>query len=189
MRSGDKLTSNLDWPLLITYFLLLAMGIVTVYSVAYNPENPNLFSYSEKYGKQIAWLCIAMFLGFLVFLIDSQIYRKFALLIYLITVAMLVVVLFMPPINGARAWLGFGNLGIQPAEFAKIGTAILLARYISEINVKVQTVRSASVQLAVARNSPTGRGPNGADTFAAGCRYFCGLYLLFVCNVPRRNYL
>ncbi len=140
MRQGEKLTSHLDWPLLITYLVLLCMGIATVYSVAFDEAHPGLFSFSEKYGKQVVWLCVAMFLGFLVFLIDATIYKKFSLFIYLATLVLLVVVLFMPAVNGAHAWLGFGNLGIQPAEFAKIGTAVLLARFISDINVKQQTV-------------------------------------------------
>ena len=45
----------------------------------------------------------------------------------------------MPPINGARAWLGIGSLGIQPAEFAKISSSLLLANYLSSINLKHQT--------------------------------------------------
>jgi rod shape determining protein RodA len=80
-----------------------------------------------------------------VFLIDASIYRKFAIPIYLFCLILLVIVLFMPPVNGARAWLGIGSMGIQPAEFAKIGTAIALASYISSINVKQQTVNTVIV--------------------------------------------
>ncbi len=149
MRSNEKLTSNIDWTLLICYMLLLTIGIATVYSVAYNENHPSIFDFSQKYGKQIAWLSVATFLGFLVFLIDSQIYKKFSLIIYFICIFLLVLVLFMPAINGAHAWLGFGSLGIQPAEFAKIGTAVLLARYITEINVKIQTVRSVLIANAI----------------------------------------
>jgi rod shape determining protein RodA len=48
----------------------------------------------------------------------------------------------MPPINGARAWLGLGSFGIQPAEFAKIGTALLLSHYISNINMNLQNAKT-----------------------------------------------
>ena len=37
--------------------------------------------------------------------------------------------------KGARSWLGVGDFGIQPSEFAKIGTALALAKYLSAINV------------------------------------------------------
>lgn len=119
---------------------MLIFGIATVYSVAFNPENPNLFDFEEKYGKQILWLCVSLFLGLLVFLIDSDIYRKFAFPIYLFVLSLLVLVLFMPPINGARAWIGVGTMGIQPAEFGKIAVSLLLAKYISELSVKQQTI-------------------------------------------------
>lgn len=138
MRKNDSLTGNLDWPLLAAIIVLMLMGLATVYSVAYDPEHPSLFDFSQKYGKQVMWLCISLFLGLLVFLIDSDIYRKFALPIYIFVISLLVIVLFMPAVNGARAWLGIGSMGIQPAEFAKIGTAILLARYLSSANLKSQ---------------------------------------------------
>jgi len=145
MRKNDSIMGNLDWVLVALYGLLMLMGIATIYSVAYDPEHPNIFDVSQKYGKQILWVAFSLFLGFLVFLIDSDIYRKFALPIYLSVLILLVIVLFMPPINGARAWLGIGSMGIQPAEFAKIGTAILLARYLSSLNPKQQSVRSVLV--------------------------------------------
>ena len=149
MRKNDSITGSFDWPLFITYTLLMVMGLFTVYSVAYNPEHPGLFSFSEKYGRQIMWLGISLFLGILVFLIDSDIYRKFAIPIYGFTIGLLVVVLFMPPINGARAWLGIGSMGIQPGEFAKIGTAILLASFLSGLNLKQQTVRTVVVATVI----------------------------------------
>jgi rod shape determining protein RodA len=75
----------------------------------------------------------------LVFLIDSDIYRKLAIPIYASTLVLLVVVLFMPAVHGAHAWLGVGSFGVQPAEFAKISTSLLLAKYISGLTVKQQT--------------------------------------------------
>ncbi len=144
MRSSD-LKSDFDWPLFFSYLVLVSMGMATVYSTAFDPEHPNFFDIGMKYGKQFMWVCVSLFLGLLVFLIDSSIYRKFAVPIYLFTISLLVVVLFMPPINGARAWLGFGSFGIQPAEFAKIGTALLLSHYISNINVQLQNIQTVVI--------------------------------------------
>ncbi len=149
MRKNDSLIANVDWVLFATYIIMLLMGIATVYSTAYNEDHPNLFDFSQKYGKQVIWLGVSLFLGLLVFLIDSDIYRKFSIPIYGFTLILLVVVLFMPPVNGARAWLGIGTMGIQPAEFAKIGTAILLARFISNVNVKQQNVTTVLIANAI----------------------------------------
>jgi rod shape determining protein RodA len=149
MRKGDKLTSNVDWPILLVYFLILGMGLMTVYSTAYDKEHPSILDFSMLYGRQVMWIGISLFLGLVVFLIDSEIYRKFAIPIYLGTLFLLVVVLFTPAINGARAWLGVGPFGIQPAEFAKIGTAILLASYINRMNIKQQSIKDVFACLVI----------------------------------------
>jgi len=128
---------------------LISFGLMTIYSVAFNEENPSVFSFSEKYGKQIMWIFLSLFLGVVVFLIDSDVYKKFALPIYLVTIGLLVLVLFMPPINGARAWIGVGSMGIQPAEFAKITTALLLAKYVSDINLKLLSSYNILIALVI----------------------------------------
>lgn len=149
MRQNDSITGNFDWILFGIYLLLIIFGVSTIYSVAYNPDNPSIFAFDEMYGRQLMWVGVSLFLGLLVFLIDSDIYRKFSIPIYLFCLALLVIVLFMPPINGARAWLGIGPFGIQPGEFAKIGTAILLSNYMSSFNVKQQNGQTVLVSLAI----------------------------------------
>lgn len=149
MRREESLLGNVDWWLLIIVLLMMCMGVANVYSAAFDPDHPNFFDFSQKYGKQVMWVCFSLFLGLLVFLIDADIYRKFAIPIYLFTFSLLIVVLFMPPINGARAWLGIGSMGIQPAEFAKIGTAIALGTYISSVNIKQQNIQTVMMALGI----------------------------------------
>jgi len=142
---NESFSKTIDWGLLSVFLVMILIGIANVYSAAYNPKFPDLFDFSQKYGKQIMWVGISLFLGLIVFLIDASIYRKFAIPIYLACLSLLVVVLFMPSVNGARAWIGIGSLGIQPAEFAKIGTAIALSSYINSINVKQQNVNTVVI--------------------------------------------
>ena len=149
MRKGENLISYLDWPLFIAFIMMLIMGLATVYSVAFTPGDPSLFDLDKQYGKQSMWIGISLFLGLLVFLIDSDIYRKFAFPIYLFTLLLLVIVLFMPAIHGARAWIGIGSMGIQPAEFSKIASSLLIAKYISELSLKQQTISSVFRAIAI----------------------------------------
>lgn len=149
MRREDSLTRHVDWWLVLIIFVMLGMGIANIYSTAYDPDHPSIFDFSKQYGKQILWVCFSCFLGLLVFLIDADIYRKFAIPIYLFTFSLLVVVLFMPAVHGARAWLGIGPLGIQPAEFAKIGTAIALGTYMSRVNIKQQNTQTVLLVLGI----------------------------------------
>ncbi len=149
IRKNQGLFSSIDIPLLMSVLILMIIGILTVYSVAYNPDAPSVFDTSQKYGKQVMWLGFSLFLGFLIMLIDANIYRKFAEYIYVFTLIMLVLVLFMPPVHGARAWLGIGGLGIQPAEFAKISTALLLAKWVDNTNIKLQNNRTILETLGI----------------------------------------
>ncbi len=149
MRKENALLGDVDIPLLCCYVALVLMGLATVYSVAYSPEHPTIYDFSKQYGKQMMWIGISLFLGLLVFLIDASIYRKYALPIYGFTLFLLVIVLFMPPINGARAWIGIANMGIQPAEFAKISTSLVLARYLSELNIKQISIGNVYMSLAI----------------------------------------
>lgn len=149
MRKNDQIFFRIDWPLLIGVLLLMLFGILTVYSVAYTPKAPYIFDFSQKYGKQLFWVSVSLFFGFIIMLIDSSIYRKYAEIVFLFTLILLVLVLFMPPVNGARAWLGLGSLGIQPAEFAKVSTALLLAKRVDMTNIKLQGPRTVFEYLGV----------------------------------------
>lgn len=133
--------SHMDWSILLIYLLLVFIGITTIYSTAYTSEHHTTLNLLDnKYGKQIMWFSISAFLGFLIFLIDISIYQKFAYFIYGFCFILLIAVLFTPPINGAKAWLGIGGMGIQPAEFAKIGTALALAKFIPTLNLRTQSI-------------------------------------------------
>ena len=149
MRKENALLGDVDIPLLLCYFALVGMGLTTVYSVAFSQDHPHIYDLTKQYGKQLMWIGVSLFLGLLVFLIDASIYRKYALPIYGFTLSLLVIVLFMPPINGARAWIGIANMGIQPAEFAKISTSLLLARYLSELNIKQVSIGNVYMSLAI----------------------------------------
>lgn len=149
MRKNDSLIANLDWPLFIAFMLMLAMGFATVYSVAFEKAHSMIFDPETKYGKQFMWLGISLFLGLMVFLIDSDIYRKFAVPIYLATIVLLIIVLFMPAINGAHAWIGIGSMGIQPAEFAKIASALLLSKYVSNLTLKQYNTNTVLISVSI----------------------------------------
>jgi len=138
MNRSEKITHNVDWIVLCLYLLIVAMGLTTIYSTAYDKEHAFLLDFATPYGRQVVWISISFFLGIIIFLIDAHIYRKFTVPIYISTLILLVLVLFTTPINGTRAWLGIGSFGIQPAEFAKIGTSILLASYINKLNIRQQ---------------------------------------------------
>jgi rod shape determining protein RodA len=76
-------------------------------------------------------------------MIDLKFYPFFAYFIYAFSLLLLLIVLvFGREINGARAWLYIGKFSIQPSEFAKVATALAIAKYLSAYNVKVNNIKT-----------------------------------------------
>ena len=125
-----------DWWLTLIVFALLIMGVVNLYSAAYNPDRTFLFDIKTLYGKQLMWIGIGVFLGAVISMIDSEYIRKLTPIAFVVVVVLLIAVLFTKPINGARSWLGIGPFGVQPSEFSKFTTALMLAYVISQGRLK-----------------------------------------------------
>ncbi len=119
------------------------MGWVNIYAAVYNEEHQSIFDFSMRYGKQLIWISAAIVIAFLVFIVDINFYSYFAYAIYGFMIFVLILVLFFGvEVNAAKSWFQFGNIRIQPTEFAKIATALAIARYLSSYNVQINTFKS-----------------------------------------------
>jgi rod shape determining protein RodA len=136
-RNLNTIRSNWDWWLIATILALMVLGIINLYSAAYNPERTFLFDINTLYGKQIMWIGIGIFMGVVISLIDSEFIRKLTPAAFIVVTLLLIIVLFSRPINGARSWLGFGSFGVQPSEFAKVTTGLMLAYLIGQGRIKM----------------------------------------------------
>ncbi len=85
---------------------------------------------SNEYVKQIIWFVIGFFLLIGAALIDFSRLKDTVWMFFAFAIILLVLTrLTGKVVNGSRSWLGFAGFGIQPAEFAKITTVLMLARY------------------------------------------------------------
>ena len=142
MRNKYSIIKEIDWILIGLYIVLVTFGLSNIYSAVYNPEHPMLFDLDMEYGKQLMWIGISIFIGLLILLLDGSFIKKYAYWVYGATLLLLFFVLFTSPINGARSWFGFGSIGIQPSEFAKIGISLALAKYVSELGLNVKELKT-----------------------------------------------
>jgi rod shape determining protein RodA len=127
------LLKNIDWVIVGLYVALITAGWVNIYAANYQPDHPSIFDMSMEYGKQFRWIIGAGIIIFIILMLDSGFIINISIPVYVITVLLLLAVLiFGKEVNGAKSWFGFGSFGIQPSEFAKVGVAMALARYISE---------------------------------------------------------
>ncbi len=88
---------------------------------------------STEYIRQIVWGATGVVLMLVITFVDYRVLHRPAIAIFLALLGVLVfTLLFGQVVNGSRSWIGIGNLGGQPSEFAKISLIIVLARYFGD---------------------------------------------------------
>ena len=111
---------------------MIVMGWFNIYAAVYNDEHQEIFDFTQRYGKQFIWIMATIVLAIFIMIVDSRFYLFFAWFIYAITMLLLILVLVLgKDINGARSWIEFGPVSLQPSEFAKFGTALALASFLN----------------------------------------------------------
>jgi cell division protein FtsW len=124
-----------DFLLLILTLLLVGFGVVMVFSAS-----SSMTVVSKKFGydalyftkRQVLWAGLGTVMMLVLMNVPFAKYKKWFAPFLFLTVVMLMIVPFTPPVNGAHSWLGVGGLGIQPTEFAKIAVIMYLAAIIAK---------------------------------------------------------
>ena len=131
MRGRRDSIFGFDLTLFASTLGLLVIGVLFVYSSGVSSTGQTV---SDEYIRQIVWAATGLGLLFAATFVSYARLRGLALYIYGAAVLLLLVtLLFGRTVNGARAWLGTAGLGIQPSEFAKIASILLLAAYFTGI--------------------------------------------------------
>jgi rod shape determining protein RodA len=142
-RQPKSLFYNIDWLMVSIYIILVLMGWLNIYAAVYNEDHASIFDISQNYGKQLIWILTAGLLATVILLLDEKFLTFFAYPIYGIMILILLAVLvFGVEINGSRSWFAIGEFRIQPAEFAKFTTCMALAKYLSNINTKMEKLET-----------------------------------------------
>lgn len=143
MRKDEhSLFYGIDRITILTYTLLVFMGWLNIYAAVYNDEHQNIFDTSQKYGMQLIWIGSAFFIAAFILIIDAGFYTVFAYFFYVFLLLACIAVPYLGrEVKGSRSWFRFGSFGIQPAEFMKFATNLALAKYLSNVNIEVQTSR------------------------------------------------
>jgi len=141
-QNENKLFFGVDKITILTYALLVFMGWLNIYAAVYNEEHQNIFDTTQKYGMQLIWIGSAFFIATFILIIDAGFYTVFAYLFYAILLIACIAVPYVGrSIKGSKSWFGFGSFGVQPAEFMKFATNLALAKYLSNVNIEVESSR------------------------------------------------
>ena len=130
---------QLDWILIISAFLLVAIGLLSIYSSSIGKED------FLNFKKQIVFFGIGIFLMFIFCFFDWRIFREntyLILILYLFCLLSLIgLFFFAPEIRGVQRWYKLGPVSIDPIEFTKIILIILLAKYFSMRHIEMYQVK------------------------------------------------
>jgi rod shape determining protein RodA len=142
-RNEQHITQNIDWLTVLIYAACVTMGLFNVYAAIYDPEEQTkLFDLSNSAGRQLMFIGSAVLIIIAILVIDYKFWEAFAPIIYGACILLLLLVLIIgSDINGSKSWIKLGAFSLQPAEFAKIGTALMLSGYITQPSINLSKFR------------------------------------------------
>src|SRR5690554_3113940 len=147
---NQSVISNVDWLSILLYAALVIFGWINIYSASLPLEATSIFDLGQIYGKQLLFICLSIPLIVVILSLDAKVYEKYSLIYYVLGVVLLMgLFVFGTTIKGQTNWYQFGGISMQPSEFAKIGTALLLAKYISENQNGFQTLKEQVIALGI----------------------------------------
>ncbi len=121
---------EIDLYVAVSTASLLVVGVLFVFSSGVTADGQIV---STEYIRQIIWGATGLLLMLLITFVDYRVLHRPAIAIFLGILGVLIfTLLFGQVVNGSRSWIGIGNLGGQPSEFAKISLIIVLARYFGD---------------------------------------------------------
>ncbi len=129
----DSVFKNVDWWTILLYILLVICGWFSICGASYDYGDPNFFDFGLRSGKQLIWIACSLGLASVILSLDHRFFDTYAYLIFGILLLLLFATIFNPhEIKGSKSWIVLGPVSIQPAEFAKFGTALALAKFMGE---------------------------------------------------------
>ena len=128
MKISYKLQDKFDLIIFFSVVLLLAIGLISIYSATYNHPTAN-----KNIEKQLFFVIVSIIILFVTYWLPARTFRIAALPSFLLSLIILIMVLFFgKTIYGAKSWMSFGSIGFQPSEFAKIGLIFFLSKWLTD---------------------------------------------------------
>tara|TARA_R110002020_G_scaffold114593_4_gene263612 strand:- start:2084 stop:3367 length:1284 start_codon:yes stop_codon:yes gene_type:complete len=137
--SGKSILKRIDWFTVLIYLLLVGIGWLNIYSSTYSETDLSVLNFGTLYGKQLMFIFASLFAIIIILGLEADFYERFASLIYIVSVLLLLgLFVFGKTIAGATSWYDVGFFNLQPSELAKVGTALALAKYLSDIQTDIK---------------------------------------------------
>ena len=134
---------KIDIAFLSFVLILLSIGLVMLFSASY-AYSYTYFGNSYRFIlRQAIFAVIGVALMLIISKVDYHILKKFAWLIYAVTVGMLVLVLILPASTelDVKRWLAIGSFSFQPSEIAKFAIVVIFSAWLSTNAEKLKKIK------------------------------------------------
>ncbi len=137
--SGRSVLKRIDWLSVLFYVLLVTIGWLNIYSSTFTDADPSIFNFSTLHGKQLFFFGASIVTVIVIMALEASFFERFSSLLYIVSVVLLLGLFFFgKTIAGATSWYSLGFFNLQPSELAKVGTALALAKYLSDIQTDIK---------------------------------------------------
>ena len=117
--------------------------MLNFYSATYGENFQNISFFLSPIGKQFIFLLISLVSGIFLLVIDPKTLEPFSNFAYFVSIILLIgLFLFGKTVNLSTSWYSIGPISIQPSEFTKIGTILVLGNYLSKIQTDIKKISS-----------------------------------------------
>ena len=142
-KKAPSLWGSIDWITIFIYVVLLALGWMSVCGACYDyDQQVSILDFSTRSGMQIVWIGSSLLLAFIILMIDDRVIESLSYIIYICFIGLLFATPFLAhDIKGSMSWIKLGSFSIQPAEFAKFGVSLCLAKVMSTYGFDVRKWR------------------------------------------------
>ncbi|MFL2510683.1 MAG: FtsW/RodA/SpoVE family cell cycle protein [Candidatus Neomarinimicrobiota bacterium] len=129
---------------LIVLFLIF-FGLIALYSISNNPMSIN-----SSFFRQIIFIIFSFFVFLVIQKIDVKTIHDNSTLIYLVSFFLCFIPFFLAPVENTFRWIDLGIFYIQPGEYLKCATIIMIAKYLSNHQLEVKETYIVIIPLAIA---------------------------------------
>jgi rod shape determining protein RodA len=137
---NNKYLLKFDWYTFLVYCALVSIGLTNIYSTGHS-QGENMFSLGHTFGKQLFFSALGILVIFFVQFTRVKVYERYSSIFYLIVLVLLVgLFVFGNEVSGAKSWYSVAGFSFQPAELAKVVTALALTKHLSEINTDLRNI-------------------------------------------------
>ncbi|MBQ8359783.1 MAG: putative lipid II flippase FtsW [Oscillospiraceae bacterium] len=143
-RRPKRAGESVDIPFLLLVLLLLAVGLVMLYSASSaQSEYDTGYAISTKYlQKQAVCGVLGLICMYAFSRIPAEFWLRFAWPLYGISIAMLLLVLVAgESVNGARRWINIAGIQFQPSEIAKFTMILMFAKLTKGFGARAEQFR------------------------------------------------